>query len=492
MIKKEGEIDIKIGDLGNVLKLLGNVYDDPRDALAEFVTNGMDADANEIYIDLHRRGKNPYILISDNGNGMNKKELERVAQNVGNSIKKSINNPDIVGEKGIGILGFINFGRSVKIKSSAGKDKTYSLEFEEGSTIAKIKEDEYGRPIYGLHGTDVYVYGLHEDKSRIFTLTRLNEYLNRKFIGPLRARRFDLKIKEYTKTISVRPDEYKGEPFNIRTVEAYPYGNVKLSIYIVPPEWRQPTKISLYRKGILVVDDITDLTEFQKEPWTNSRIQGEISFNALDITSGRSGIIRDEKKFPVFLDAMSRIEPEVNKFIEEKSKELERQRDQGIYKKLNQAISKALRELKSESPTVSIESETGEEIQGESGMIKGAGSDKIGKGSGGGKRIIRPSDDEEKRTRRREGRGYNWEEEPFYDEYQHLRSRFDGNLNLIKINKIHPDYTSETQTRDRKLRYLSKLIVKEIALYDNPQVKPDNLLEKMIELQIHVERHIKS
>jgi len=82
------EGNIEIGDIPNVLKLLGEVYEDPRDALAEFITNSIDAKATKVIVEINKNKKNPYVLISDNGIGMTEKDLERIAKNIGFSIKR--------------------------------------------------------------------------------------------------------------------------------------------------------------------------------------------------------------------------------------------------------------------------------------------------------------------------------------------------------------------------------------------------------------------
>lgn len=62
--------ELRIGDIGKAIFHLGNVYEDPRDAFAEFVTNSIDAQATRILVRLHRRGGSGSIEIEDDGQGM--------------------------------------------------------------------------------------------------------------------------------------------------------------------------------------------------------------------------------------------------------------------------------------------------------------------------------------------------------------------------------------------------------------------------------------
>jgi sensor histidine kinase regulating citrate/malate metabolism len=97
--------------------LLGEVYHDPRDALAEFVTNAADANASKIQVFLKRHAKEPCIQISDNGGGMAHDDLKYVTENIGKSLKRF--DPKTAGEKGIGILGFQKFAEQCDIVSSS-------------------------------------------------------------------------------------------------------------------------------------------------------------------------------------------------------------------------------------------------------------------------------------------------------------------------------------------------------------------------------------
>ena len=67
--------ELQIANVSNAIFHLGNVYGDARDALAEFVTNGIDARATSIFIRLHRRGDYGSIEVEDDGEGMNLRDL---------------------------------------------------------------------------------------------------------------------------------------------------------------------------------------------------------------------------------------------------------------------------------------------------------------------------------------------------------------------------------------------------------------------------------
>ena len=89
--------------IASILNLLGSVYNDPRDALKEYVANSLDADATNIVVDLTQR-KSGTIQIRDDGNGMDRTKLRSVPDRVGLSDKLLLDNR--IGEKAIGILAF--------------------------------------------------------------------------------------------------------------------------------------------------------------------------------------------------------------------------------------------------------------------------------------------------------------------------------------------------------------------------------------------------
>jgi hypothetical protein len=71
------------------------------------------------------------------------------------------------------------------------------------------------------------------------------------------------------------------------------------------------------------------------------------------------------------------------------------------------------------------------------------------------------------------------------------RSRFDVERNLIIINNTHRDFVFASRTRALKLRYICRLYVKELLLKNFPGYSPDRLLERMVELALYTEEHLR-
>lgn len=71
------------------------------------------------------------------------------------------------------------------------------------------------------------------------------------------------------------------------------------------------------------------------------------------------------------------------------------------------------------------------------------------------------------------------------------RSRFEVEKNVIVINNGHRDFVYAGKKKSRKIRYISRLFCKELILHNFPGFKTGELLERMIELSLYTEEHLK-
>jgi len=467
--------DIEIGDIPNILKLLGEVYDDPRDALAEFITNSIDAKATKIMIEINKNKKNPYVLISDNGIGMTENDLERIAKNIGLSIKRGMN--DTVGEKGIGILGYRNIGESLKIISKTRLSTPYSLTIESGHF--RIEKDTLESV-----GTNVYIYKI-DTKSRLISQGKLTEYFKEKFRQYLSKATIELTVSDGKRSVKVMPEIYKGEPFPTFEQKT-DYGIVTFSLFILPPRWDRAAHISVYRKGVLVTDELDQMAEFDNPVWKKNRVQGELTADFCNITSGRSGFVRDIE-FSEFVKAVKLIEPQLEKIILEEDQKSRSKETKEIYKRLSGVFNRVLDELTEfQKFPVRIQNANGEEEKvAPTGVNTPFHTGKqIGK-KGDGRPIFNPG---KELSRIKLGGGLNWYEIPFED-FSEMRSRLDlKTYRAILINTVHPDYKDVTHDPDNKLLYLLRLTAKELALLNYGEAKAEQLLEKVIGLEIKSEK----
>jgi hypothetical protein len=71
------------------------------------------------------------------------------------------------------------------------------------------------------------------------------------------------------------------------------------------------------------------------------------------------------------------------------------------------------------------------------------------------------------------------------------RSRYDADKNLVVINNGHRDFVFASRNKALKLRYISRLFAKELVVKNFAGAPPGELLERLIELSLHTEEHLK-
>ncbi len=71
------------------------------------------------------------------------------------------------------------------------------------------------------------------------------------------------------------------------------------------------------------------------------------------------------------------------------------------------------------------------------------------------------------------------------------RSQYDEKQNVIIINNAHRDFVYASKNRARKLRYICRLFSKELVYRNFPGLPAEQLLERMIELNLYTEDNLK-
>ena len=71
------------------------------------------------------------------------------------------------------------------------------------------------------------------------------------------------------------------------------------------------------------------------------------------------------------------------------------------------------------------------------------------------------------------------------------RSQYDRAQNVIVINSGHRNFVFASRTKALKLRYIIRLFAKELVLSNFSGYSPNELLERMIELSLYTEEHLK-
>ncbi|HCW50646.1 MAG TPA: hypothetical protein DGR79_01035 [Clostridiales bacterium] len=514
-------VQLAIGSLANALDLLGNVYNDVRDALNEFVANAYDEFMmggirnGVVQVRLMPRARPPRIVVTDNGRGMTREDLLRIAKNIAKSIKPESRTPslEVIGEKGIGILGFQTLAERCQIVTRhQDSDETLCLEFTKGSARAALHTR--GRAgLLEIPSTEVHLIGVDERTFRVMTLPKLLEYFQQRWRRPLAEEAFRLFVVHGKRSVQVRPGRYEGEPFFYRA--RTPLGYVEFELYLTPRTQARRRAAVVGVGGVQILTDITQDPEFDRHPWNSDQVQGEVRFAALKQTTGRRGVQHDRRVFPLFVAAVQEVERDLVRRIERLNREQESLVDAKLTRAIRQAFRKALSEIEALSATglkVKIADPAGAEAEGTlfdtevaaardgaaGGEEEGAGAREETGGPGEtSQEAQEPTPDrvkdavegEKGRTRQSSAPGLNHRQVPFED--ARLRSRYNEALRTIDINTLHPDYR-RARRHDRRafLDYLVLLVAKELTLLNYGGIDQAELLERNAELLARVQLHL--
>ena len=327
----------------NVLNHLGiNLYSNVPAVLAEAVANTWDADAENVRIDID--AESDTVVISDDGCGMSKDELNRKYLRVGRDRRKeepftARHKRPVMGRKGIGKLSLFSIADEIEVQSCNGKAPsgfTMSLPDIRAKIADKAGGDTYHPPplpahqIVVTHGTQITLRRL---RKRLNTsATYLRRRLARRFsiIGP--THRFAVRVNgeevgvrdrhyfpllefvwhygDYgaeclTRCTNVKKDERRdGVSFDgwIGTVEKPSQ---------LRDEGESINRIPVLARGKLVHEDI--LKSFEEAGVFTKYLVGEVQAEILDTddaediaTSSRQSVVEDDPRFEALRQEVAR------------------------------------------------------------------------------------------------------------------------------------------------------------------------------------------
>lgn len=503
------EIKLRIGNLAKAVLVTGQAYQDPKDALNEFVSNAADAylaadrRGGRITVVLRRQGRHPLIAVDDSGPGMDADQLRRVARSLFESQKEG--DPRTLGEKAIGLLAFQQLGGrcDVVTRPEAG-DQTHCLHLDRGSTTAKLELTERRRARVAP-GTTVYLGDLDPDAVRGITLRKLVDYLQRRRGAAMERGDYSIEVVQGTHSEVVTPFPPDGVRLPIPPRSTL-LGRVEFSLQVAPSPDHHRRVAVVGRAGTTIIDDVSDLDDFHGPPWNSDQVAGRITFERLLQTAGRRGILLDREVYPVFRSAVREVEPMVAATLSRLAEETDRDLSDRVSEAVRRIFSRVLRELSDlENPMRSwmgSDEGAGAELQlaaDEEGEDPDAGEERW---PGSEERPIslepltRPnhppeppgfpnsgSSAERQRSRRLPtvipdpAPGAN-------------RSRFDPAGGTVLYNQSHPDFLMVRGDETALLDYLSTLVAKEYVLYNHPRAAPEELAEELVRMLVRVRRHL--
>jgi Histidine kinase-, DNA gyrase B-, and HSP90-like ATPase len=501
---REGErVRLRIGNLAKAVLVTGQAYQDPKDALNEFVSNAADdyAEAGivggRIRVLLRRKGVRAVIAVDDAGRGMTPDRLREVARNLFESAKAG--DDRTLGEKAIGLLAFQQLGGRCDVVSRAtGSDETWTLRLRRGEATADLVREK--RRARDIPGTTVFVSELDAEVGRVLTQRKVVEYLRRRRAAAIAAGAYQIEVVEGRSVELVTPDEPSGLPIAIPAHDTL-WGKLEFALYVAGDVDRSRRVAVVGRAGTTIIDDLSELDEFAREPWTSGQLSGRVSFEPLRQTAGRRAILRDDDVFPVFRDTVCSVEPTLVRTLERVRRDVDAATAERMADALRQVFGRVLRELADlENPMRTL---LGDE-PGE-GAIEGSEAVSASPGRDDSAPHETPSlDDLEPRPaatppppdtaasgpRADGGRHRKLPSIAPDPDPGHRRSRFDEEAGTVLYNDQHADYLLVKDDEAALFDYLATLVAKEYVVYNNARADSDELAEELVRMLIRVRRHL--
>ena len=502
-------IRLRIGNMGKAVLVSGQAYQDPKDALNEFVSNAADEYAEagsrgeRIRIVLRRRGRHPVLAVEDTGRGMDGERLRQIARNLFNSSKAS--DPKTIGEKAIGILAFQQLGgRCDIVTRPAGSPETLALRLERGSPRAELEPNERRRA-REVPGTTVYISDLDPDVLRVLTLRKVVDYLRRRRGHALARGDYQIEVIEGRHAELVTPEEPDGVRLDIPARSTL-WGRMEFRLYVAARPDRRRRVAVVGAGGTTIVDDVAEIEEFDHAPWSSDHVSGLIAFEALQQTAGRRAVLRDRDAFPVFVDAVRSVEPAVARTLERVAREV----DVDVAGRLNDVVRRIFGRVLKELDDLDNPMRTAiGTLPGQGALLEEIHGDRRGlqQETATGLPEARPEpptiDELVPPVRSEELTAeHSPEAQPAPSRSKSLptllpdpspdgvRSRFDPDEGVVYYNDQHPDYLLLKSEEPALLDYLATLVAKEYVVYNNPRAGSDELAEEMVRMLVRVRRHL--
>jgi len=494
------KVRLRIGSVAKAVLVTGQSYQDPKDAVNEFISNSADEYAEmgrrgeRIRVVLRRRGRYPMVAIDDDGRGMSPERLREVARNLFKSVKAD--DDRTLGEKAIGLLAFQQLGGRLEIVTRAeGSPDTWTLRLHRGSATADLLREK--RRARATPGTTVYIADVDPDVLRTITHRKVVDYLRRRRGPALATGDYLIEVHEGRTVELVTPERPDGLRVPLPPQRSL-WGTVEFNLFAAAEASPKRAVRVVGRAGTTILDSITELDEFDDEPWTSGHLAGEVVFPGLQQTAGRRALLRDRDAFPIFVSAVQGVAPILQRYIARVSEEVDRHTADRLHSTIRRVFGSVLRELDDlDNPMRSaIGSEPGEggvlvEFPGEEARRRSADGESPPLGTLASIPPALPAavppEHAARPDRGRSSRLPTLAPDPLPGE---RRSRFDTADGVVYYNDSHPDYLLTKDDEGALLDYLATLVAKEYVVYNNPMAAPGDLSEELVRMLVRVRRHL--
>ncbi len=468
-------------DKSHIITIGERLYTESIEFVRELVNNAYDADATMVEVVLGE----DMIEIRDNGGGMDREGLKQYF-NIGSqqklyAPKSPVYKRDRIGQFGIGKFASLSACRRFEVitKNSdfIGRVIFDKEQWEKEGNVWQLPLEVLPPDFRKQDGTTVMLTGL----GRKFDLKDIEA----KIIEgtPIKAPHFRVRINNHT----VTPRSLSGH--RIPVLEGTSFGPVTGEIVILSETASTTTDLGIEVK----VKQVTVRRElFGMEIWgkTMARVRGEVNADFLQITSDRTGFIKDSIEYSAFSEIMSKVMDDVKMSLQKLTIRKESKKVSRALKDALQRIYKSLAVNPDLSPFGALP--IGDEAKG-IGNAASVSQKKEVFSEGEVKVEGRTKAPEKKRKKRPKVKRLtpnaiikkikfgNTGVSCVVDSFGEDGSEVFSEETTIYINRDHPLYKRESAKVDTHTLNLARLITQEISLMKDPR-NPRQAFERQSKL----------
>lgn len=500
-------VPFRVADTGEVLRHLVRLYHGPLAGLNEIVTNGADSyreakvEGGRIFVRVRRR-LHFEVVVEDFSNGMTRTELAGLPQRVAASQKRELQDPTVVGSKGIGLFGALAVGMSADVLSRhAASADTWRLRLAYDRLDEGAEMELVARGGLALPGTRVVIRDVPETAQKVLTPQRIARHLAEQKREALRAGLFRIFVidEDRDEQTEVLPAVFRGVPLGVHEVRTQ-HGTVTFDLYAHATPGERRVEV-IGRGGNRLLADLAAIEAFRNNVWPSGHVEGTATYLHLEPTTGRSGVFQDARYYPQFVRAVRQYEPDVRAALERLREEAARRLSGKINEALRRVYQQVLAEIRPETPfavKTAVAHAKGAELDGQPALEQSVPATRAAggrEGESGGDGASRAIDQTLPGRARGRWRAYpTWYADPTMPP-DGPRSRYDESKGAIYVNTQHPDYLAAKAERDRGdarplLIYQMGLLWKEYLLATDPFAEAARQADDLVGLVTRSQRHL--
>jgi hypothetical protein len=343
---------LRIGDDWNAITIIALSQSNPLKAVAELVENSIDARARNIVITRGKEKGQHYLRVKDDGEGVRRNadgapDFHYVATHVCDSMKRRLKahgSRGLQGEFGIGLLSFWTLGEELLLTSPGADGRSWQMHLRKGDPSYRIVQ----RPnLFPEPGTDVLIRGILPGLKQ-FSGEKIQWYLASELRDRIRQTGVSVRVVDRTgrTELKVEPRQFDGRLLHELDGTLPAQGELYAELYLATHS--PANKVSLYRAGTRVLEDICELDAFDRPPWTSGYVQGIVDVPYLTLTPGtRLGVIRDAALARLG-EEIAPLEARLAKIVADQQRAEEERASRDVLRSVQGALKEALLALPAE------------------------------------------------------------------------------------------------------------------------------------------------